>query len=355
MINQLKKKFNITKDIDEKVYLRIGSTWFYDGFYLYLVLPWCILNFFLNVFTFVTLRQIKVTKNTKNLYIYLKVYVICCAIMSLGGSTMFISFSPRYVPFGISYFARLLRCQINLFIFILFHFYAYILDIFIIFERLSQFSWRSKSSLISKYSPYTICLMGFIFCTIVNMPSSFWFNIETDDDFIKRASQDSKTFSYCSESDFLTSPFGSILSILMLSIKDILTLILEIYLDIKLFVYYRKFLKNKSSLKSKGYLIVKHGRERRKFSILEINLFLMTILLSFISILTHFSSAFTKIILFAYQFDTSLANLIIMITTLVSLFKYFSNFFILYIFNKKFKSVIVNLICLKRIVNNEIN
>ncbi len=188
MIQNLKNMYNITQ-FNEKVYLSIGSTWLYDGFYLFMMLPWSIINIFLNIITFYILNKIELKPNTKKLYTYLKIYVICCIIMSLGGTTIFISFSPRYVSFGLGFIARLLRCQINSFILMLLHFYAYILDILIIFERLSQFSWYSSSSFIKRNSPYKIAFFAFIFCTIVNMPSMFWHSIKTDEEFFQRCNR----------------------------------------------------------------------------------------------------------------------------------------------------------------------
>ena len=334
----------------EKVYSSLGSTWLYDGFYLYIMFPWTSINIILNLIAYFVLDKIELKQNTKKLYTYLKIYVMCCAIMSFGGTTIFISFSPRYVSFGLGFFARLLRCQINSIILMLLHFYANILDIWIIFERLSQFSWYSSSSFIKRNSPYKIAILSFLFCTLVNMPSMFWHSIKTDDEFIRDAIENPETFSYCSQTKFASSPLGAILSLIMLLIKDILTLILEIILNIILIVYYVKFLRNKSRVQLNGYIIIQRGKNRNRllrFPSSDINLFLLTILFSMISFLSHFFSAFSTFLFISYKLDPFNANLIIIITSIISCLKYFSNFWILFIFNINFRNIFLDMVRLR--------
>jgi hypothetical protein len=349
MVGNSKEKYNLTQ-FNEKVYLKIGSKWFYDGFYLYILLPWAIMNTFLNLISFYILNKMELRQNAKKLYIYLKIYLICCAIMSIGGMTMFVSYSPLYVSFGLSYFARLLRCQINLFLLILLHFYAYILDILIISERLSQFSWHSSNSFIKRNSPYKIAIIAFILCTLINMPSMYWHSIKTDEEFIRDLIENPDTFSYCSQTKFASTPLGAVLSLSMLAIKDIFTLFLEIILNIILIVYYVKFLRNKSRIQLNGYIIIQRGKNRNRllrFPSSDKNLFFLTILFSMISFFSHFFSAFSTLLFISYKLDPLNANLVIIITSIISSIKYFSNFWILFIFNMNFRSLFFEIIRLR--------
>ena len=338
----MKSNFSANNDtqlnvFSEEAYITIGSTWFSDGFYLFMVLPWTIINVFLNGITFLVINKMTVKPSTKKLYVYLKIYVLVCGLLSLVGTTMFITFSPRYMPFGLNFFARLWRCQVKTPILLLLHFYTYILDILIIIERLSQFSSESSRIFIRKYSPYKLSVIALIFCVIVNMPINFWYDIGSDEKFFQEAREKPDKITYCSLAEFITSPIGSILSIIMLTISDILTLILEMILNIVLIFFYVKFLKKKSQVVSH-----QNGTTTRTnhklFSSSEINLFLMIIFLSLISFTSHTCTAFSTFYLLGFKSDGVSLSTNMLITSFISTFKYFSNFFVLIIFNNKFRN-----------------
>ena len=338
----MKSNFSIINNsqpdgFSEEAYIAIGSTLISDGFFLYMIPAWAVLNMILNIITFHALNKIKVKPGTRALYFYLKKYVFVCGLLSLGGTTMFITFSPRYISFGLDYSSRLFKCQIQTPVLILLHFYAYILDILIIIERLSQFSNESNRTFIKKYSPYKITLISMIFCIIVNMPSFFWYYVESNEIFLLKARETPDRLIYCSQSDFLSSTLGYILSFLMLGINDILTLIVEMILNIVLIFFYVKFLKKKSQVITQtGSTRAKRIKQNNYLSS-DLNLFLMTIFLSLISFTSHVFTAFSTFFILGFKTDGVSLSTITLVNSFISSFKYFSNFFVLYIFNVKFR------------------
>ena len=345
---------------DERFYMVIGSNWTFDSIYLFLISPWSFLNFLLNIISFYILHQIKENSKSARLYTYLKVYIADCALMCFLGSFIFCTYSPRYFSFALGIIGRIFRCEIFNSVTTLLYFYSNILDIFITFERLSQLSLNSKSY-INKISPFKLCVIGFIGCLIFNSPSFFWNYIQSDEEFYGGARDlaNLEKFSYCGRTDFIKSNLGSILSLLMIIIRDFITLIFEIIFDILSILYYRQFLRKKNQIGIGQISSIVLNREKTKannktnninnnnikginqimnrVSMSDMNLFSMTITLSVISSTSHLMTASTTFFLIFFKTNYQSTYLIFLLSAIVNTIKYFSNFFILYFFNKKFQ------------------
>ena len=347
---------------DEQFYLTIGSTWAFDSFYLFFILPTAIINSILNFLTFYILCNIKSNQKNKYLFFYLKIYVLNIAISSLFGILMFYTYSPRYFSFALDYFARILRCYIYTSVLTSMYFFTNILDIFISIERLSQFL-RNRSNSIFKISPYITILIGLMFCILVNSPSYLWNYILSDDEFYSKAKdvQNLDSFSYCGRTDFIQSSLGGLLSTLMIFIRDILTLIIEIIINIVSIVYYKNFLKKKFrlNLMEMGLIIfnqteLSHSQNQNntntnnsntisnnvnRITLSDMNLFLMIIIISFLSILSHLATGFTTIVFIYYKKNYLFAYSVMLANAVINTIKNSSNFFILFLFNKRFRSL----------------
>ena len=175
--------------------------------------------------------------------------------MSLIGSTIFFSYSSRYFQFALSFVARIFRCQFYNSVVTLLYYYSNILDIFITFERLSQFILR-PNKFFNKFSPYKTCFIAFIFCLVLNSPSYLWNYVISDEEFYQGARDlvNIESFSYCGRSEFVKSNLGGILSLVMIIIRDLLTVIFEIMLNIYSIYYYRMFLQRKNQLAAIGQI-----------------------------------------------------------------------------------------------------
>ena len=257
MQNITKTMTNSTEfqDYDDKFYLIIGSTWVYDSIYLFIISPWYFISLFLNMFSFFVFTKIKQNQKTRKFYIYLKIYVLDCALMSVFGSTLFVSYSARYFQFSLGFVARIFRCQIYNSVVTLLYYYSNILDILITFERLSQFILK-PNTFFNKFSPYKACLIGFVFCFILDSPAYLWNYVITDEEFYQGARdlENIESFSYCGRSEFVKSNLGGILSLVMIIIRDLLTVIFEIMLNIYSIYYYRMFLQRKNQLAAIGQI-----------------------------------------------------------------------------------------------------
>ena len=357
----IKNNSFVKVDFDEKFYLTIGSTWVFDSFYLFLISPFGFVNVLLNILTFYILCKIKPNQKNKYLFFYLKIYVFNIALTSIFGILMFYTYSPRYFSFSLDYFARILRCYIYTSLLTSMYFFSNILDIFITFERLSLLILSRKNP-IFKISPYITILIGLLFCILINSPSFLWNYILSDDEFYSKAKDTTNldSFSYCGRTDFIQSSLGGLLSTLMIFIRDILTLIIEIIINIVSIVYYKNFLKKKFrlNLMEMGLIIfnqteLSHSQNQNntntnnsntisnnvnRITLSDMNLFLMIIIISFLSLLSHLATGFTTIVFIYYKKNYVFAYSVMLTNAVINTIKNSSNFFILFLFNKRFRS-----------------
>ena len=335
-------------DFDERFYLVIGSNWTYDSIYLFLISPWSFVNFWLNIISLFILFRIKENSKSAKLYTYLKVYIADCAFMSFLGSFIFCTYSPRYFSFALGFVGRVLRCQIYNSLTTFLYFYSNVLDIFITFERLSQLSLYS-ASFFNRTPPLILCLTGFFGCLIFNAPSFLWNFVQSDEEFYGKARDlaNLDKFSYCGKTDFIKSNLGGILTLLMIIVRDLITLILEIIFDILSIYYYVNFMKKKRQISMSNNQNHNQNNDHNsnnqnvhKLSWSDMNLFAMTITLSTISLASHLMTASTTFFLTFFRTNYESTSLIFLICSTVNTTKYFSNFFILYFFNRNFKNVL---------------
>ena len=135
---------------------------------------------------------------------------------------------------------------------------------------------------------------------------------------------------------------GSIITVLVIFIRDFLTLVIEIMAGCTSLYYYRKNYQN-SSLTSTISIDLEQGKIQKKSKKRDQNgkrLFLMTISMSAISVISHF------IIIIAYicAIVTALKNNIfyfysICFSGLSINFKHSSNYLIFYLFNRNFRKL----------------
>ena len=184
------------------------------------------------------------------------------------------------------------------------------------------------------WSPYKISLITLFGCVIVNSPVFLWNYIKSDEEFYQGASN-LETFTYCGRTDFVNSRLGFILSSISLVLRDLITLIFEIVLNIFTTIYYNKFIKKKLELS------ISNNTQNNVIVPAEIRLFFTTIIMSLISLLCHIFSSISTFVLINHDLDTVLIYSIILVSISSAVFKQSSNFFIFLIFDSNFRSSLI--------------
>ena len=327
---------------EERFYLRIGSTWFTDSINLFVTAPIGLIGFFLNIISFVVLTKIKVS--TTKLYDYMKIYSLNSALICALGASVFISFSPRYFPYHIEYFALFGRCIIDQFLLTSLYLFANIMDIIIAFERVSIFN--STFQRIDAYlRPILISILSIMISLLINTPLLFIFYIRSKEEIIMEANFNFNNFTLCGETDTLKGYISSSTSLLMLIVlKDIFTLSLEIVASLSTIYYYQRYrLKSRDMIHNHHFINETIEVQLNKKDETGRRLSLMTIWMSILSITSHF-------ILFIVYISPLLINnfflsnsyfILFHLSTLFICLKHFSNFFLFYFFNLNFKNSII--------------
>jgi hypothetical protein len=226
-LNQFKLKIemnNTTLILNELFLFRIGSTWIIDGIYMFISLPVGMMGFILNIYSFSVLLKIKI-KSTR-LYEYLRIYCLNSAVICLISGWGFLAYSPRFFPyFSFSVF-KFYRCYVYNFVGTTFYFFGNFLDIFISLDRITIFNQRAK--FINKISLLKLCSSFFLISFLINFPTSLLFYPRSDAEFEQEANLNLNKFTYCGQTSILNSPIGSILTILVVFLRDFVTLMVEI-------------------------------------------------------------------------------------------------------------------------------
>ena len=258
---------------------RVNSTIVLDSLYLFIITIIELIGALLNAVSFITLFKIK--KSNKVIYKYLRVYTlntsICCVISMLA----FYSYSPRYFEFALEYGARIYRCIILNFVGTTLYFFSNMLDVVISLERLSLFITPLKN--FKHIQPYLLSAGILVVCTVLNLPTFFLMEPVTDRDFFNASSTSNTSNStqlvgcYCSQTVFFTTTLGQAFAIFTFICRDFLTTGIELIFCILSITKLQRF---RTTELGSQYLDAKLYDS-------EMKLFLMTLYLSSLSIVSH--------------------------------------------------------------------
>ena len=257
LIKMPKNQTNETLVYDYDEFLtQIGSTWFWDGFFLF-VMPFVGLGgSAANAISFYVFCQ-KEFQNQK-LYALLRFYTLTSCIGVFMSSFDFYFYSRRFLWFTNTYGAFFFNAYIHEPITNTCYFINSVIDTHILLDLLSIFSKRFKFA--QKISAPKAIISTVIFCIVVNIP--YYFVIEPTLILIKVVDIDLNSTKSIEifdsgESAFAHSTLGRSLIYPVFFIRDILTLATNLTLnmmtvsEIKLFLR-RKIQFNSSSGKSGG-------------------------------------------------------------------------------------------------------
>jgi hypothetical protein len=337
---------NFVLVLDEAFYLQIGSTWTFDSIYLFVFTPLGLSAFILNLVSFFILNRIII--NQTKLYKYLKVYSLNSCLISLILAFLFLCYSSRYFEFLREPLGKWYECRIVAYGLISLYFVYNLLDILIVFIRLSIFIPKLK--FLEETKPYFLSFFLCLFSFSINLPIIFMFDMLSE---IERAR--SNHGGYCAVNQFSYSSLGIVLSALMIIIRDIITLILELITSILAIYHFIKFESNKRArieiLNAPNQnIIVQHdlaqintqneNRSRTRQDRAEAKFLWMTISIAVPSFVIHLlvCAGFLLNALSEPSQNIFLFYSTYMFTFFCLLLKQFFNIFIFYFFNSNFKT-----------------
>jgi len=227
----------------EIIFNRIGSNWFIDSFYLFILTPLSLIGVILNIINVLVLT--KIIKNDKNfikLFILLRIYCFNSILVNMIGIFLFLH-APRYIGIWTNHLIRVYRCIISNYFFSSLYFFGNVLEIIILHDRLTIFI--PKIEICHKIRPSIKCLLAFFLCVLIDLPTFFRFTIKNDDELFAFENLTSPNLSsfYCKKWH------DGIAAVITMIIRDMITLIIEMNQTILSSFHYRKFKTNKKHSK----------------------------------------------------------------------------------------------------------
>jgi hypothetical protein len=324
--------------IDENFYKKIGSTWIIDSIYLAIISPIGFIGFILNLFCFAILCKIKI-KETK-IYEYLKIYSLNSSLICLTFGFFFMSHSPRYFKDFTNYYVKFFVCRLFAYGTISLYFFNNVLDILIILDRISIF--KPKLNVFRLDKPYVLCSIAFVMCFLINLFYYFSIDIASNESYFE-----SNSISYCEQNEFGKTRHGFILNLLLIVLRDIITLMLEIISSILVIHYYNKYKQMSIQILARN---INNQNQSIDHNCVEVNirkrekrhhLMIMTIILSIFSFVTHIVVAVVFVFLVFIIFENRMIFYsLVVFGSFAMLFKHFITIFIFYYFNANFKKEI---------------
>jgi hypothetical protein len=351
---------NNSSDLWEIILIKIGSTWLLDTCYLYLMTILGFIGVILNILSLYVLFRIN---ENHVIYKYYRVYtfnsILICTIIMLH----FYTRTPRYFEFALTYGAGVYRCRIlyGIYTFTLF---GSLINISILLERLSLF--KPKLEKYFKTKPYFVLFVALIITVIIQLPTYFFGEIRQYWEFKEAAKsyENAMHFNgYCKRASFLPTTFGRILLFIIPFIRDFLFLVIEIISTAALLHYFKEFFSKRkiifkipvvtsvasNSLQDSNQNSSKFSEVIRKFPLelkekrnakskrIERNLQKMSLCFAALSVMANITSLVNSIT-FMIILNGMIYHEISFFNILFLSFKYQSNFFLFFYFNKKFRT-----------------
>ena len=320
-------------------YERIGSSWLVDGIYTFLVAPFGLIGIILNLFSLFIFYSIKLKRS--KLYIYLRFYTINGSILCFLSSLWFISMSPLYSPFYLSYLWRFFRAYVFTMVFTIIYLISILLDLIIAFDRLAIFYTGLKKFYI-KLKPHLIIISFISVSFIINLPTCFSYYVKSEQEFVNDVKYNLTIFSFNGRTSYFYSQHGLIIAYVQLFIRDILTLIVEIIISSISYYSFRKFNINRIDMdlilnqRHDSSITNRNNENMRKKLIKDRQLLLMNLILSLLSIVSHLFIFITYVLVYR---GVSIELFVLVSLAIFGIsFKHFLNFFIFYFFNSNFKT-----------------
>jgi hypothetical protein len=234
---------------------KIGSSHLVDTLHCFVIPILSLVGVCLNLLGLLVLADSQF-KSTLRLYDYLRAYLLNSLLICILGSTLFIT-ARRYVYpnafIGAWYFTHVF-CKTMATI----YFYASVLDILVLLDRLSILNDKFKIFRFIKWSTCRICLTLIATCVVINSP--YYFMYTPSSLIVNLSSNEQHTFYHLDSSEFLRSMQGRFASYALIFIRELIPTILQLLLGICLFWMLKTYLskksimlKNLSTVRNLGY------------------------------------------------------------------------------------------------------
>ena len=348
---------NQTSDILEEIFI--------DEIYLYGISPASLLFFILNVITLIMLQTNHVQNSSMNKYI--KVYTFVSALICLLIFLNTFSHMPKYIAYSHSYFSRFYTCNIMILAGNTLSFFANIITIVIMVERLSRFvivfhSFRNPS-------PYESAITILWFSFLTNLGSYYFNRAKSDEKFHQDLQNDFYTLSYCEKTNFGLKNSGRIFFLISYTINIVMVIGIGLPLCFVSVIYFKRYARKKilqiryNNIIQRASTLYIHEREIFEMPIIRmnpnprtfgsilhytkqviyefnVNLTRMTIAFTLFSVLTSSISLVLNYYLVYLEYDNKMFVYVNMMNQIAQLIKHGSNFFLLILFNRNFRKAL---------------
>lgn len=209
---------------------QVGSTPLYDSIFLFVFPPLSLASLASNILAYKVMRARYFQK--KDLYTYLRVSCLNSSIINLIYAITFICDSRRFVSIANTQFATYFRCYFKIPLLNLCYFYGCVLDIAVAFDRMIELTMLKHK--FRRINSNLICALLGLFCLTVDWSYVLEFEPKSKEIVITYQNQSNRTeiFYYYGKSAFALSFKGQILNKTLLFVRDILTLVILIGLNV---------------------------------------------------------------------------------------------------------------------------
>ena len=225
-------------DLDFEYWFNLlGTTLTIDVLFI-LLIPLGLVSFGLNLISIFILNKSEF--KSRPFYIYMRIYVLNGIALSLLIMTSFVYITKRIFNFTNDYPAIFYGCYIHVILTSAIYLNCNFYEICILFERILYFlpvryQTRFKITQIKK-----LCMMLFIASFLISSPFFFM----AFPDFIELKSSHTIRLYFTNVTPFSVSLAGQILTYIVYLLRDVLTLVIKIALNIFSVVLVKKYFKN---------------------------------------------------------------------------------------------------------------
>jgi hypothetical protein len=350
---------NLYLSFDEWL-LKIGSSYLIDTVH-FIVAP--LLG---SIGLALNLISLKVLLNDQfkesRLYTYLRLYLINSSLICLLNIGLFTTARRYFYPdpyLGPFYHARVYPLLANIG-----YFYACLLEIIITFDRISILTNKAKLKFLDNHRPLLHCIFLLILCLTVTLPFGLMFSVRSLT--ARLSSTEIHTFYYLDSSVFFKSNAGKFLSYVQIVIRDLFGLGFQIGYNVYSLHLLKKYLANKvthfsqnkrGSIKrskrtinhiDEEELIDLKNAKNAKTSINTQNISKTitnaTMMIFIICLMSAIEHILTMFIIYYASFSVGLNSQTLGIfTTIAFTLKHSSNFIVLYLYDRNFKRILLEL------------
>ena len=336
---------NITYHDLEYWFCAYGQPWIMDYLYVYTLLPFFLISFGFSLLSYYVLW--KKEFNNNSFFKYTRAFVLNSIFLFAILTTSFIAISRRVFNFTNTYEAIDYATYFYIPVLSMFYLNSSLIEICLVIERLLYFL-PVKYKRVKTIGFEKLSLILIILSVIISLPNYFLFYPTYMD--VKLDVNTTFRLYYGGNTEFTSSFTGLVMLALMYFIRDILTLVVKIILNIKLIIMVRNYLnkikreklefalKISSGSELHGKIVdgVKNVNESGYISKTERNQTYIALSMCIFSLFNHLF--FTLSYILSFLKSQELAGITIYLT-LVSLgLKHVSNFFILYKYKYLFRN-----------------